>query len=257
MSMSACNTCGKSVKDRNSIKCNFCLTKVHLKCYYLNYDESQYIKFLNKTCQCYNYSKDLFTFKTINNFKLYSLLSDKNYYNSDSSESLLVLKPPKSFWHLFNEFNSFPDVNNTLQDIINSNYYDINELQTLLIKFTDKSSFPLLDLSTCSLSKNIDNLELLIQSTMTGYAIIAVSEPRIRKTKFPSININIPNNNYEFCPIEANTSGTLIYTRNYLSYKTKNGLKIYKFYELESTIIEICNSKKTNIIIGCIYNTQT
>ena len=36
--------------------------------------------------------------------------------------------------------------------------------------------------------------------------------------------------------MEANASGTLI-----------------KFFELESTCIEICNSKKTNIIIGCIY----
>ena len=49
MEMSTCNNCGKSVKDRNSIKCSLCLTKVHLKCNYLNYVDSQYIKFSNKT----------------------------------------------------------------------------------------------------------------------------------------------------------------------------------------------------------------
>ena len=38
-----------------------------------------------------------------------------------------------------------------------------------------------------------------------------------------------------------------------MSYKTRNDLKICKSVELESTFIEICNSKKTNIIIGCIY----
>ena len=32
-----------------------------------------------------------------------------------------------------------------------------------------------------------------------------------------------------------------------------NDLKIYKSFELESTFIEICNPKKTNIVIGCIY----
>ena len=32
-----------------------------------------------------------------------------------------------------------------------------------------------------------------------------------------------------------------------------NDLKIYKSFELESTFIEICNPKKTNILIGCIY----
>ena len=33
----------------------------------------------------------------------------------------------------------------------------------------------------------------------------------------------------------------------------RNNLKIYKYFELESTFIEICNPKKANIIIGCIY----
>ena len=49
MDMSACNTCEKSIKDRNSIKCNLCLTKVHIKRNYLNYVDSQCIKFSNKT----------------------------------------------------------------------------------------------------------------------------------------------------------------------------------------------------------------
>ena len=38
-----------------------------------------------------------------------------------------------------------------------------------------------------------------------------------------------------------------------MSYKTKNDLNITKSSELESTLIEICNPKKTNIIIGSIY----
>ena len=96
MDRSACNTCGKSVKDRNYIKYDICLTKLHLKGNYLNYVESQYIKFSNKTWHFYNYNKDLFPFTTINNFKLYSLLSDRFYCNSDSNESYLTLKPPKN-----------------------------------------------------------------------------------------------------------------------------------------------------------------
>ena len=253
MDMSACNTCGKSVKDRNSIKCNLCLIKVHLKCNYLNYVDSQYIKFSNKTWHCYSFSKDLFPFTTINNFKLYSLFSNRFYCNSDSNESSLTLKPPKSLSHLFNEFNSFSsDINNTLENVINCNYYDIDQLQTLK-EFTDKSSLSLFHLNTSSLSKNIDNFEHLIQSTKTDFDIIAVSESRITKNKLPPIDISIPNYSYEFCPTEANAGGTLIYIRTRLSYKTRNDLKIYKSFELESTFIEICNTKKTNIIVGCIY----
>ena len=57
MDMPVCNTCGKSFKDRNCTKCSLCLTKVHLECSYLNYVDSQYAKFSNKTWHCYNYSK--------------------------------------------------------------------------------------------------------------------------------------------------------------------------------------------------------
>ena len=254
MDVSACSTCGKSVRDRNSIKCNFCLTKVHLKCNYLNYVDSQYIKFSNKTSHCYYCSKDLFPFTTINNFKLYSLLSDRFYCNSNSNESCLTLKPPKNLSHLFNEFNSFSsDTNNTPENVINSNRYDIDQLQTLK-EFTDKSSLSRFHLNTCSLSKNIDDFEHLIQSTKTDFDIIAVSESRITKNPPPPpIDISIPNYSYEFCPTEANAGGTLIYIRNHLSYKTRDDLKIHKSFELESIFIEICNTKKINVIIGCIY----
>ena len=183
--MSACTTCGKSVKDRNSIKCNLCLTKVHLKCNYLNYVDSQYIKFSNKTWHCYNCSKDFYPLTTINNFKLYSLLSDRFYCNSDSNEWWLTLKPPNNLSHLFNEFNSSSsDISNTPENIINSNYYDIDELQTLK-EFTNKSSLFLFYLNICSLSKNIDDLEQLIQSTRIDFDIIAVSESRMNKNKLP------------------------------------------------------------------------
>ena len=183
MDMLACNTCGKSVKDRNSIKCNLCLTKVHLKCNYLNYVDFHYIKFSNKTWHCYNCRKDLFPFTTINNFKLYSLFSDRFYCNSDSNESCLSLKPPKNLLHLFNEFNSFSsDINNTPENVINCNYYDIDQLQTLK-EFTDKSSLSLFHLNTSLLSKNIHDFEYLIQSTKADSDIIAVSESRKTKKK--------------------------------------------------------------------------
>ena len=186
MDMSACNTCGKSVKDRNSIKCNLCLTKVHLKCNYLNYVDSEYIKFSNKTWHCYNCSKDLFPFTTINNFKLYSLFSDRFYCDSDSNELCLSLKPPR-IYHIY-LMNLIPSPLISIippENVINSNYYDIDQLQTLK-EFTDESSLSLFHLNTSSLSKNIDDFEHLIQSTKTDFDIIAVSESRITKKKTPT-----------------------------------------------------------------------
>ena len=58
--------------------------------------------------------------------------------------------------------------------------------------------------------------------------------------------MSIPIYSYKFCPKEANAGDTLIYIRNHLPYNTRNGLKIYKSFE-------ICNPKKRNIIIRCIY----
>ena len=70
-------------------------------------------------------------------------------------------------------------LNNTPENVINSNYYDTDQLQTLK-KFTDKSSLSLFYLNTSSLTKNIDDFEHLIQSTKTDFDI-AVSESRITK----------------------------------------------------------------------------
>ena len=88
----------------------------------------------------------------------------------------------------------------------------------------------LFHLSTCSLSKSKDDLEHLIQSTKTDFDIIAVSESRIIKNKFPPIDISTPNYSYEFCLMEVSAGGTLIYVRNHLSYKTRNDLNIYKSF---------------------------
>ena len=69
------------------------------------------------------------------------MLSDRFYCNSDSNKSCLTLKPPKNLSHLFNEFNYFSsDINNNPENVINSNYYDIGQLQTLK-EFTEKSFF--------------------------------------------------------------------------------------------------------------------
>ena len=58
---------------------------------------------------------------------------------------------------------------------------------------------------------------------------------------------------YEYCPTESAVGGPLLYISNPLSYKHRNYLCICKSIELESTFIEILNSKKTNVIAGCIY----
>ena len=61
----------------------------------------------------------------------------------DLNESCLTLKPQKHLSRLFKEFNSScADINNTPENVVNSNYYHIDQLQSLK-EFTDKSPFSL------------------------------------------------------------------------------------------------------------------
>ena len=65
--------------------------------------------------------------------------------------------------------------------------------------------------------------------------------------------MNLNNYSFEFTPTETSAGGTLLYIANYLSYKCRNDLYIYKKNELKSTFIEIVNPKKSNILVGVIY----
>ena len=116
-----------------------------------------------------------------------------------------------------------------------------------------KNSLSLFHINACSLSKNFDDLEHLLETTNTNFDIIAISETRILKNTKIVKNINIPNFCYEFTPTESTAGGTLIYIADHLAHQKRNDLTIYSKNYLESTFIEIMNPSKTNIIVGCIY----
>ena len=113
----------------------------------------------------------------------------------------------------------------------------------------------LFHINSCSLSKNIEDLEYLLNSTSINFNVIAISETRIVKGKTPVNTLNLMNYSNEFCPSEPSAGGTLLYIRNHLSNKPRNDLSIYKPIELKSSFIEISNPK-ISMIIGCIYRHQ-
>ena len=70
----------------------------------------------------------------------------------------------------------------------------------------------------------------------------------MKKTSLTS-NTNLNNYCFEFTPTEATAGGTVLYIANHLSYKSRNDLNLCKANQLESTFIEIINSKKRSIIV--------
>ena len=74
----------------------------------------------------------------------------------------------------------------------------------------------------------------------------------MKKTSLTS-NINLNNYYFEFTPTESTAGRTLLYIVNHFFYKSRKDLNLYKANQLGSTFIEIINSEKSNVIVGCLY----
>ena len=102
----------------------------------------------------------------------------------------------------------------------------------------------------CSLPKNFHDFQYLIQ--LNNIDVTDISESRIIKNKQSIVDMNLPDYSYEFYLTEPSSGDNLPFIGNYLSYKLRNDLNIYKSSELESPFTEISNAKKNDTVIRCI-----
>ena len=191
----------------------------------------------------------LFPFGNLNNQKFLGFVNNNNDNNNESKNlnSSLILKPPADLAILFNQFNNaIPENNSDPENVIQSKYYDIDELQQLKIFNKEKSLF-FFHINSCSLNKNLEKLQNSLQSANTQFDVTAITETRIMKSTSITQNIELSNYSFEHTPTESSAGSTL------LSYKTRCDLNICKKIELESSFVEIINPKKLNIIVGTIY----
>ena len=106
-------------------------------------------------------------FAILNDHKLYQMLSQSNNHYSGNSNSYCTntcatLKSAKNLSNLFNEFNNFSsEQNENTGNIINCKYYDIEEIKSLN-NLNHKTALSLFHINTCSLSKNIEEIEYLL-----------------------------------------------------------------------------------------------
>ena len=167
---------------------------------------------------------------------------------------MLSLKPPSNLALLNNQFNNTsPDKNNDPENVVNSKYYDIDQIQTL--KFPNKhKSLALFHINACSLSKNFD--EHLLKCTNKVFDLIAVTETRILKQTSLTTNINLRNYTTEFTPTESPAGGTLLYIAGHLSCKPHPDVNICKANQLKSTFVEIINPKEGILSLVVFINIQ-
>ena len=141
--------------------------------------------------------------------------------------SSLSLKP-SNLELLVNQFNNAtPENSNNPEKVCSSKYYDIEEMHNIKIPHKNKS-LSLFHINACSLNKNFDDLQHLLNCTKKSFDIIAISETRITKQVSLLNNLNLNNYSFEFTPTETSAGGTLLYIANHLSYKCCNALNICK-----------------------------
>ena len=139
----------------------------------------------------------------------------------------LSLKPSSNLELLVNQFNNAtPENSDDPEKVCSSKYYDIEEMHIIEISYKNKS-LSQFHINACSLNKNFDDLQHLLNCTKKKFDIIALSETRITKQVSLLNNLNLNNYYFEFTPTETSAGGTLLYIANHLSYKCRNDLNIY------------------------------
>ena len=108
-------------------------------------------------------------------------------------------------------------------------------------------------MNVCSLTKNFDELNILLNDLNINFAILAITESRIKKDSLSPQNLHLNDYSIEQTPTETSAGGTLLYMNKRLSYQLRNDLKRYLPGKIESTFIEVICSKSTNVIVDCRY----
>ena len=164
-----CKLCPKNVTDNdNAILCDLCQTWIHIKCNHLNYMDYKYLQGCNEPWYCLSCSNTLFPFGNLNNQNFLNFIANNDIITTSKTNNLnssLLLKPPPDLNLLFDQFNNaIPKNHSDPENVIQSKYYDIDELQKS--KISDKEiSLSLFHINSCSLNKSFEELQNLLQST--------------------------------------------------------------------------------------------
>ena len=116
-----------------------------------------------------------FPFGNLNNKKILDLVNNNNN-ESKNSISSLILKLPTDLTFLFNQFNNTnPENDSDLENVIQSKYLYINEMQQLKIP-NKENSLSFFHINSCLLNKNFEELQSLLQSRNIKFDVVAIAE---------------------------------------------------------------------------------
>ena len=131
---------------------------------------------------------------------------------------------------------------NDPEKVCSSKYYDTEEMHNIEIPDKNKS-LSLFHIIACSLNKNFDDFQHLLNCTKNVFDIITISEARTTEQVSLFNNLNLNNYSFEFTPTETSAGITLLYIANHLSYKCPNDLNIYKKMNWNLLLLKLSTRK--------------
>ena len=235
-----CKICRKPVaKNHKAINCDNCNIWVHIKCNHNNKTTYEHLQKDQTFWYCMECTKEIFPFSNLGNEAFIQTQEGKNNTLSEYN----FFDNQNNIDNLFQQINHFEEENN---DKLTSKYYDVNNLNNLNINNKTNSAYFHINIS--SLPYHFDELLNLLASCKLKFKVIGISESRITSTHQPLTPILLPGYAIEQTTTESTKGGTLLYISNDTNYKSRKDLQIYKSKLLESTFIEIINSKQKNLI---------
>ena len=179
-----CKACGKNVSDSDqAIQCD-----LYDYCNNLNYI---YYKFLQNSNDPWYFilcCSHIFPFNSMKSNKSFSMYVSSFHNNNKplktlNNERSLWLKRSENLQLLVNQCNNnaSPEDNTDSEDVLQSKYYDIEELQSMKIANEDKS-LALFHINACSLSKTFDDLEHLLSCTNKYFGVIPRTKAWVAKS---------------------------------------------------------------------------
>ena len=83
-------------------------------------------------------------------------------------------------------------MNDDRDNVVNSKYYSMNEIQSFKVANKD-NSLSIFHINACSLNKNFDDSEYLLKCTNKKFDVVAVSDTRITRNTSKLCNISLKN----------------------------------------------------------------
>ena len=121
-------------KNAKGIQYDLCKYWVHIECNHLDYIDYKYFQGSNDPWFCATCCNAIFPCASLNNNCFLSAIfcdtfNKNNEKHIETRDTSLLLNPSPNLAHLFNQFNNTrPKVNDDPGNVVNSKYYNINEI---------------------------------------------------------------------------------------------------------------------------------